>query len=58
MLYHAPKLAELQKQLKQIVKDAGVGKIDKRAAADKILTIKEEMEVILESLRNEQVKHY
>jgi hypothetical protein len=58
MQHHTPKLAELQKQLKQIVKDANSDKLTKKEAADKILAIKEEMETIIESLRNDPVKHY
>ena len=52
------KLAELQKQLKQIVKEANASKLSKKEAADKIIAVKEEMESIVESLRNEQVKQY
>ena len=58
MVSQNAKLAELQKQLRQIVRDANASKLSRKEAADKIIAVREEMENILEALRNEQVRRY
>jgi hypothetical protein len=51
MKFTTTKLSELDKQLKQIIKEAEAGKINKAEAAEKILQLREEMDKILDHLR-------
>jgi hypothetical protein len=46
------KLTDLEKELKQIIKDAQAGKINKTEAAEKILHLREEMDKVIEHLKN------
>lgn len=52
MKFTTTKLSELQKELQQILKEAEAGKINKAEAAEKILHLREEMDKVLDHLRN------
>jgi hypothetical protein len=51
MKFATAKLADLQKELKQILKDAEAGKLSKAEAAERILQLREEMDKVLQHLR-------
>jgi hypothetical protein len=51
MKFTTEKLAELEKELKQIIKEAQSGKIGKAEAAEKILHLREEMDKVIEYLK-------
>ena len=51
MKFTTEKLAELEKELKQIIKEAQSGKIGKAEAAEKILHLREEMDKVIEHLK-------
>ena len=46
------KLAELQQELKVVIKEVKEGKLDAKEAADKILHLREEMDKVIERLRS------
>jgi hypothetical protein len=52
MKFTTAKLADLEKELKQILKDAESGKLGKAEAAERILHLREEMDKVLEHLRS------
>jgi hypothetical protein len=51
MKFTTEKLAELEKELKQIIKDAQGGKMNKAEAAEKIIHLREEMDKVLDHLK-------
>jgi hypothetical protein len=51
MKFTTIKLTELEKELKQILKEAQSGKIGKADAADKIMHLREEMDKVIEHLK-------
>src|SRR5688572_24136471 len=52
MCYTNEKLAELQKELKDIVKEVQAGKLSQVEAADKIMHLREEMDKIIHHLKS------
>lgn len=46
------KLTDLEKELKQILRDVEAGKLNKAEAAERILHLREEMDKVLEHLRS------
>ncbi|HEY0654379.1 MAG TPA: hypothetical protein VGD65_14665 [Chryseosolibacter sp.] len=51
MKYTEEKLTELQKELKTVVKDVAAGKLNKQAAADKIVHLREQIDMIIDHLK-------
>ena len=52
MKYTTEKLAALQAELKEIVKNAQAGKLTRLEAADKITLIREEMDRLIDRLKS------
>lgn len=52
MQFTNQKLAELQQELKVVIKEVKEGKLDERAVADKIIYIREEMDKVISHLRS------
>lgn len=51
MKYTVTRLTELKKELKKITKDVELGVITPKEAADRIITVREEMEEIVRHLK-------
>jgi hypothetical protein len=51
MKFTTSKLADLEKELKQIIEDVQAGKINKTEAAEKIIHLREEMDKVIEHLK-------
>jgi hypothetical protein len=56
MKFTTTKLADLEKELKNLLRQVQAGKIDKAEAADKILHLREEMDKVLVHLRDASTK--
>jgi hypothetical protein len=56
MKFTTTKLADLEKELRNLLKQVQAGKIDKAEAADKILHLREEMDKVLVHLRDASTK--
>jgi hypothetical protein len=57
MKYTSEKLAELQKELNVILNQVQAGKLTKREAGDKIIHLKEQIDLIINHLnRNRKLK--
>ena len=52
MQYTKQKLVELQQELKVVIEEVKAGKIDEKAAADRIIHIREEMDIIITHLKS------
>ena len=52
MKFTTEKLADLEKELKEIIKEAQSGKMDKAKAAEKILHLREEMDKVITHLKS------